>query len=180
MYVRCLVLIRSLSVRHGGADGTCYWHNKPLESPTVGPIFTKHKVINLGRGMSKMQRGSKKNMKARVEIPPHVAARVLFHSGRTCCVCRQEGKPVQIHHIDDDSSNNALSNLSVLCFDCHRETQIRGGFDRKLDSDQVVLFRDDWHSLVSQRRAADTRHSPLEVRTSEATLAFSTSIAEIY
>lgn len=117
--------------------------------------------------------------KARVEIPREVAARVLFLSDRTCCVCREEGKPVQIHHIDDDPSNNALSNLSVLCFDCHRETQIRGGFDRKLDADQVVLFRDDWHALVSQRRAGES-HRSLSPQSSELSLAVSTSLAEIY
>ena len=118
--------------------------------------------------------------KTRVEIPREVAARVLFLSDRTCCVCRQEGKPVQIHHIDDDPSNNDLANLSVLCFDCHRETQIRGGFDRKLDADQVVLFRDDWHLLVSQRRAAQGQRVPLSAQSSEMNLAISTSVAEIY
>ena len=79
----------------------------------------------------------------RAPIPPEISARVLFESDRTCCVCRQRGKPVQIHHINEDSSDNALRNLAVLCFDCHRETQITGGFDRKLDSDQVTLYRND-------------------------------------
>jgi hypothetical protein len=118
--------------------------------------------------------------KERVEIPKDVAARVLFLADRTCCVCRQEGKPVQIHHLDDDPSNNALPNLSVLCFDCHRETQIRGGFDRKLDADQVLLFRNDWYALVSQRRAGASQHSRLSAESSEMALAVSTSVAEIY
>ena len=91
--------------------------------------------------------------KERAEIPKGIAARVLFLSNRTCCVCRREGKPVQIHHIDENPANNTISNLSVLCFDCHRETQIRGGFDRKLDSEQVILYRDDWYAVISQRRA---------------------------
>lgn len=46
--------------------------------------------------------------------------------------------------------NNARANLAVLCLDCHRETQIQGGFDRKLDAAQITLFRDDWLSLVAQ------------------------------
>jgi hypothetical protein len=63
------------------------------------------------------------------------------------------GKTGQIHHIDDDPSNNEESNLSVLCLVCHRETQIRGGFDRKLDASQIILYRDNWLQLVAKRRA---------------------------
>ncbi len=88
----------------------------------------------------------------RIEIPQEVAARVLFLSDRTCCVCRIPRKAIQIHHIDDDPSNSLEENLAVLCLECHRETQIRGGFDRKLDTHQVVLYRTDWYSVVDRRR----------------------------
>lgn len=91
--------------------------------------------------------------KNREQIPVETAAQVLFLSDRTCCVCRFRGKPVQIHHIDEDPSNSDQTNLAVLCFDCHRETQIRGGFDRKLDAQQIILYRDDWLRLVSQNRS---------------------------
>ena len=90
--------------------------------------------------------------KNRTLIPEVMAAAVLFASDRTCCVCRVKGKPVQIHHLDEDPSNSTDGNLSVLCFDCHRDTQLRGGFDRKLDAAQVVLYRDDWIARVSSRR----------------------------
>src|SRR5438128_1118451 len=103
--------------------------------------------------------------KERIEIPRDIAARVLFVSDRTCCVCRHVGKPVQIHHIDDDPSNNTFNNLAVLCFDCHRETQIEGGFDRKLDGDQVMLYRDDWYALVNQRRAKEMQQTANSAQT---------------
>jgi hypothetical protein len=90
--------------------------------------------------------------KQRVEIPADIASEVLFRSDRTCCVCRQRGKPVQLHHVDGDSSNSSGDNLAVLCFDCHRETQIRGGFDRKLDAGQVKLYRCDWIRRVEEKR----------------------------
>ena len=92
--------------------------------------------------------------KTRTDIPPETAARCLFLSNRICCVCRMRGKPVQIHHIDGDSNNHSMLNLAVLCLDCHRETQLRGGFDRKLDADQISLFRDDWHRIVSRQHVA--------------------------
>lgn len=118
--------------------------------------------------------------KSRTEIPREVAARVLFLSDRICCVCRVRGKPVQIHHIDEALSNNSLENLAVLCFDCHRETQIRGGFDRKLDADQVILFRDDWYRLVTQQRAVYDEYMGIEIQEESERLELVTSLAEIY
>lgn len=100
--------------------------------------------------------------KDRSEIPAEIAAKVLFRSNRTCCVCREPRKPVQIHHLDEDPSNGREDNLAVLCFDCHHETQIRGGFSRKLDSHQIILFRDDWYGLVNRNRGA--LDSPAESR----------------
>lgn len=93
-------------------------------------------------------------MNQRSEIPPDMAADLLFQSDRTCCVCGERGRPVQIHHIDGNPSNHSVSNLAVLCFDCHRDTQIRGGFDRKLDARQIVLYRDGWYQRVRRRREA--------------------------
>lgn len=92
--------------------------------------------------------------KNRTEIPAEMAAQVLFDSDRTCCVCRKR-KPIQLHHIDDDPANHAHENLAVLCFDCHRETQIRGGFDRKLDAHQIRLYRADWLATVARLRDPD-------------------------
>jgi hypothetical protein len=92
-------------------------------------------------------------MSKRTSIPTTLAARVLFDADRTCCVCRQKGKPLQIHHIDSDHANSIYENLAALCLDCHTETQIRGGFHRKLDSDQIILYRDDWKAIVSRGRA---------------------------
>ena len=118
--------------------------------------------------------------KSREAISPEVAARILFLSDRICCVCRLRGKPVQIHHIDEDPSNNSLENLSVLCFDCHRETQIRGGFDRKLDSEQIILYRNDWHKLVAQRRANREAFREISNKGNSREIELATSIAEIY
>ncbi|HTP24694.1 MAG TPA: hypothetical protein VMK12_03410, partial [Anaeromyxobacteraceae bacterium] len=91
--------------------------------------------------------------KQRTKIPQDVAALVLFESDRTCCVCRVPGKRIQIHHLDDDPSNHDAKNLAVLCTDCHDETHQSGGFARKLNADQIRLYREDWHQTVAQHRA---------------------------
>jgi hypothetical protein len=80
------------------------------------------------------------------------AAEVMFASDRTCCVCNERGKTVQIHHIDDDPSNNGTENLAVLSLECHNDTQVKGGFGRKLHGDLVVKYRNKWLLRVSKRR----------------------------
>jgi hypothetical protein len=97
--------------------------------------------------------------KTRTEISAELAANVLVDSDRICCVCRKPDKPVQIHHIDENPSNNVPENLAVLCFDCHHLTQLRGGFDRKLDAAQVRTYRADWLARVASKQ--DETHGSL-------------------
>lgn len=100
--------------------------------------------------------------KIRIEIPVDVSAKTLFDSDRTCCICHDK-KPVQIHHIDENPANNSPDNLAVLCFDCHHDTQIRGGFGRKLDAEQVRLYRNDWLNQIRRRRlVADPEESEVD------------------
>ena len=77
---------------------------------------------------------------------------VLFQSDRTCCICNIRGKHVQIHHIDENPSNNGISNLSVVCLECHNDTMIKGGFGRKLDATQITIYRNDWIERVKSRK----------------------------
>lgn len=37
-----------------------------------------------------------------------------------CMNCNTK-KGLQIHHIDEDRTNNSIDNLMVLCYDCHQE-----------------------------------------------------------
>jgi hypothetical protein len=88
----------------------------------------------------------------RVPIPEDISAEVLFQHDHTCCVCNQPGKAVQIHHVDDDHTNNDPKNLAVLWLADHDLTQIKGGFGRKLSAAEVTKNRDGWVSRVQQRR----------------------------
>jgi hypothetical protein len=88
----------------------------------------------------------------RVPISAEVATEAIFASDRTCCVCGERGKAVQIHHIDEDSGNSGIENLAVLCLECHNQTQISGGFGRKLNAGLVIKYRDEWLKRVIDRR----------------------------
>jgi hypothetical protein len=90
--------------------------------------------------------------KTRTEIPRDVAAQVLFASDRTCCVCNVSGLQLQIHHIDGDPSNHDAANLAVMCLQDHALTEVRGGFGRRLEAEQVRTYRDDWLRRVKERR----------------------------
>ena len=93
--------------------------------------------------------------KLRIPIPPDVAAETLFRSDRTCCVCHIPDRQVQIHHINDDPSDNGPHNLAVLCLECHGQTQITGGFGRRLNANLVILYRDHWFAFVETRRTSE-------------------------
>lgn len=93
-----------------------------------------------------------KDKKLRVQIPKDIADNVMVMSNRTCCVCRKPNKPLQIHHIDENPANNNYSNLAVLCLECHSDTMITGGFGRKLNSEQVIKYRDEWLDIVKKNK----------------------------
>ena len=95
--------------------------------------------------------------KNRIPIPDSLAAQVIFEHDRTCCVCNVRGRATQIHHIDDNPSNNDRENLALLCLEDHNDTQVRGGFGRKLNPDIVRKYREDWVQRVNDRRAAADR-----------------------
>ena len=86
-------------------------------------------------------------------------AAILVAADRTCCVCRIGGKAVQLHHIDEDPSNASPENFAVVCLECHNETQMRGGFGRKLNAAQVRRYRNEWNNAVSQRLHAAASQS---------------------
>jgi hypothetical protein len=76
----------------------------------------------------------------------------MYSHDRMCCVCEVFGLGVQIHHIDEDPTNHNPDNLAVLCLQHHEETQVRGGFGRKLVADDVRHARDELVLKVSVRR----------------------------
>jgi hypothetical protein len=89
---------------------------------------------------------------ARTPVPSEISVEVLFTQNHTCCVCRERGKTVQLHHIDEDPTNHLQENLAVLCLEDHERTQLRGGFGKKLLAPEVKRYRDDWIERVKKRR----------------------------
>jgi hypothetical protein len=81
-------------------------------------------------------------MKKRFKIPPHIESQILIANKHACCICQKAY--VQIHHIDEDSNNNDLSNLAVLCIEHHNLASLKGGMTKKIRSGDVKRYKDEW------------------------------------
>lgn len=97
---------------------------------------------------------------ARPPVPEDKATEVLYGADRTCCVCRKRRRSIQIHHLDGDRTNNAFDNLVALCVQCHDDTQVKGGFGRKLNRELIVRYRNEWYEIVKERRAGVAKQQP--------------------
>ncbi len=98
--------------------------------------------------------------KARKKIPSKVGTEILFHSDRTCCICRDQSKKVQIHHIDGDPSNNHPNNLAAVCIDHHDEIHKKGGVTKGFSPLLVKRYKLDWEQAVRSQRIQ--QHNPLK------------------
>jgi len=84
-----------------------------------------------------------KKRKRRARVPPGVIKQVVARAKGRCekCGTKLPGLHYHIHHKDMDPSNNELSNLLVLCPNCHSrigvhepsEPQKEPSFDRDLE-----------------------------------------------
>ena len=53
-------------------------------------------------------------------------ARAFRAYGRRCQDCGRSDVPLELHHVDGDTSNNTVRNLIPLCRDCHHEATFPG------------------------------------------------------
>jgi len=91
--------------------------------------------------------------KRRPPIPSALAHRLLYAAARTCCVCRDRSKAVQLHHVDQNNENNVESNLVVICNDCHDEAHTHHSNSRNLDPREIRRCKATWIAEVSERSA---------------------------
>ncbi|MDP4078528.1 HNH endonuclease signature motif containing protein [Acidovorax sp. A1169] len=92
-----------------------------------------------------------KEKEKRVPITEDLASLVMFESDRTCCVCRIQGRKVEIHHLDANPANNSRDNLAVLCKDCHSDAHTTQAFARNLTPGIVRKYNESWLAVVALR-----------------------------
>ncbi len=83
-----------------------------------------------------------------------IAAEVMFASDRTCCICRSAGRKTEIHHIDEDPSNNDFNNLAVVCKDCQSDGPYQACFRSKPDFRDGKLYTTVLGGLSSKENSS--------------------------
>jgi len=99
--------------------------------------------------------------KKRSKLPPKTEVEILFINDRTCCVCRDKTKGVQIHHIDDNPLNNEIENLAVVCTDDHDKIHKKGGITKGFPPELIKKYKYSWEKTVRDRRTSG--YKPLTI-----------------
>ena len=76
--------------------------------------------------------------KTRLTVPKPIREAVLKEFNHKCAICAKE-RP-QVHHIDEDPSNNDRLNLIPLCPNCHLIDQHNP--TAPMDAEKLRLFRE--------------------------------------
>lgn len=79
----------------------------------------------------------KKTKKTRVAVPTTTKTTVLKEFNHRCAICGTDNP--QIHHLDEDPSNNDPQNLLPLCPNCHLLDQHNP--TARIDTRKLQLFR---------------------------------------
>lgn len=89
---------------------------------------------------------------ARPPIPRDTLTRLLFRNRFTCCVCRDSGKPIIVHHIAPwaESRDHGESNLAVLCLDDHEKAHRTSTLAKNLDAEALHAFKHAWEALCAR------------------------------
>jgi len=57
---------------------------------------------------------------------PEERDKILNHFGNRCSICGYNVKDgLQIHHKNENPSDNRIENLTVLCYACHKRTHMK-------------------------------------------------------
>lgn len=91
---------------------------------------------------------------SRQSVPDNIAVKVLAANRHTCCICREGGKHVQLHHIDGNPSNNVPQNLAVVCLDHHSRVTGDEGLGRRFTPQEVREYKLEWERICAQPSVA--------------------------
>lgn len=87
--------------------------------------------------------------KERKDVRGAVAHKLLAANRHTCCMCRKEGRHVDIHHIDQNPANGEWSNLAVLCKLCHSRVTGDEGLGRRITPEEIMIYKREWELLCA-------------------------------
>jgi hypothetical protein len=98
--------------------------------------------------------------KKRRPVPVKVLDRLMVANRHTCCICNQPRHPVEKHHINEDPSDNAWSNLALVCRTCHGLVTQKGNLGARYSQGEVLLCKLRWEKRCAEA-PVDENESPL-------------------
>jgi len=90
-----------------------------------------------------------KNM-ARKRVPRKIEHTLFYKCVFVCVICQSAS--IQIHHIDENSSNNDESNLVPLCSPHHNEAHTTRKNNANLTTTRIKAFKKKWINDVKKNR----------------------------
>jgi len=95
-------------------------------------------------------------MSSRINPTLSQRKRLLEKNSNVCCVCKERGLGLQLHHIDSDNSNTVDENLAVLCArdhdQHHRPKAYNSTYCSELSPLQILEYKNSWESFVSEAK----------------------------
>lgn len=88
----------------------------------------------------------------RKAIPKALLQKLLYESSYACVVCQQRCS--HVHHIDQNNSNNAESNLVVLCATHHEDAHTVRQLSQNMTPQALLHAKGQWTAQVAGRRQA--------------------------
>jgi hypothetical protein len=88
--------------------------------------------------------------KQRKTIPLTIKHILFYNCARTCCVCKNPNHPIQIHHLDEDTSNNIYKNLVALCSICHNEAHTHHKLTNNLTIKELIHHKSKWEENIKK------------------------------
>jgi tetratricopeptide (TPR) repeat protein len=93
--------------------------------------------------------------KRRAPVSEEIKAQILFQNDHCCCMCHRgpkDGVRIQIHHINEDTSENRPENLAVLCRDCHDMLRDRPWMGQIPIQEEIRQYKAAWEKAVAEKR----------------------------
>lgn len=84
------------------------------------------------------------NAKKRLSLPKSVTSSLLTKALYRCAVCPEHRRISDIHHIDEDPSNNDESNLIGVCKECHADIHETSTMRRKIAHGDLLIMKRVW------------------------------------
>jgi hypothetical protein len=100
-------------------------------------------------------------MTKRIKIPSKTQAKIQTKNLGVCCVCKERGIGTNIHHLDNNPSNNNEENLALLCVQEHDQHHRPHAYDKtkhlELGADRIREFKREWEQTVEECKSENPK-----------------------